>query len=152
MALKKVTITRLLTDDDGTFGVLTTPGFTCKTLELPWRNNMRGISCIPPGTYECEIVNSPRFGKVYTVNNVPSRSLIRFHGGNFGGDTSKGYVSHIEGCILLGKGFGVLTNKLGKRQRALLVSAPTVRAFSEHLKREPFILTIEPASMEAIHA
>ena len=34
----------------------------CETLELPWRDNQRGISCIPEGIYECKLAHSPSRG------------------------------------------------------------------------------------------
>ena len=67
----------------------------CETLELPWRGNQRGISCIPEGTYECKLAHSPSRGyAVYWLQNVPGRQDVQIHIGNFPKD--------IRGCILLG--------------------------------------------------
>jgi len=72
--------------------------FSSVTLELPWRANMRNLSCIPAGDYTVSKVNSPKFGPgTFQVNNVKGRSHILFHAGNFTRD--------IEGCILLGERF-----------------------------------------------
>ena len=71
--------------------------FECKTLELPWKNNQRNISCIPPGTYNVVPRNSPKFADHFHVTNVPGRSYILIHPGN--------YHTDIEGCILVGSGF-----------------------------------------------
>lgn len=69
--------------------------FTFHTLELPWRDNRVRISRIPPGDYLTTWHNSPRFGKCYKLQDVPGRSEILIHHGNYPKDT--------EGCILIGK-------------------------------------------------
>ena len=88
-------LTRLKTSEHGTFGRLQLPsGTVLSTLELPWKDNQRQISCIPPAIYQCDIVNSPKFGRVYQVKDVPNRSHILIHAGNWTKDT--------QGCILVG--------------------------------------------------
>ena len=72
--------------------------FECKTLELPYLDNQKQISCIPVGTYIVKKHTSPTFGKVFYVSGVPNRSEILIHKGNFNKDT--------KGCILIGSGFG----------------------------------------------
>lgn len=68
------------------------------SLELPWKANLRNISCITEGNYSVTKVNSPKFGPgTFSVNNVKGRSHILFHAGN--------YTRDIEGCILLGERF-----------------------------------------------
>lgn len=137
-----VTITRIRSGDDGTFGKLSSEGFSCFTGELPWRNNMRGISCVPAGVYHCQIRQSPKFGKVYHLTDTPGRSLVLIHSGNFCGDTSKGYTSHVEGCILLGRFFGRIANRHGEMQAAVCSSLPAVDAFKKAMGMQPFTLTI----------
>ena len=83
--------------DDCTIGRLTAGDFQCLTLELPWRDNQPNVSCIPPGEYAYKIRFSPK--KQYYVlelQNVPGRSYIQIHVGNF--------TRQIEGCILPGYG------------------------------------------------
>lgn len=125
--------------DEGTGGFLFSPStnFQCVTLEPPWRDNMVGISCIPPGTYIVKTRISPKYGKVYMVNDVQGRSYILFHAGNYAGDKSKGYKAHSTGCILLGQKHG----KLGG-QFAILNSRVTVRRFIKLMKYETFKLVI----------
>ena len=61
--MRRVYIRRTETDDEGTFGVLTTDsGFQVYTGELPWRWNIPGKSCIPPGEYECIWTEKPKHG------------------------------------------------------------------------------------------
>ena len=87
-------LTRYMCTKEGTKGFLEINGITFHTLERPWLNNKRLESCIPEGTYECQMVNSPKFGRVYGVKNVPNRSHILIHAGN--------YVKDSTGCVLVG--------------------------------------------------
>jgi hypothetical protein len=135
--MKDVYLFRTVSSDQGTEGVLATDGFFCKTLELPWKQNKRSISCIPAGEYTVQIRKSPKYGTVYWVTNVPNRTWILIHSGNVAGDTSKGYRTHVNGCILLGKKHGFLWG-----QRAVLTSRPTVRRFREAMNDETFKLII----------
>ncbi len=81
--------------NDCTLGRLWLPnGWQCFTLELPWLDNKRSISCIPAGTYKAFKRNSPRNGAVFELRNVPNRTNIQCHAGN--------YTRQIEGCILVG--------------------------------------------------
>ena len=57
--------------------------YQCKTLELPYLQNHKNISCIPPGEYECERITHRKYGVCWIVLNVPNRSGIIFHAGNF---------------------------------------------------------------------
>lgn len=74
---------------------------TIYTLELPWRDNQTNISCIPKGNYRCAPYTSDKYPDVYQILNVPARTSILFHSGN--------YPHHTDGCILPGK--FLLTNK-----------------------------------------
>jgi len=98
----KTILTRLTDDGKQTLGQFQafsgiSKVFECKTLELPWLDNSKQISCIPAGTYQVRKHNSPTFGKVFHVTGVPGRSEILIHKGNFNKDT--------KGCILVGKDF-----------------------------------------------
>jgi len=86
-----------------TLGVLTAVDglgnhlFSCNVLELPWANNAYQKSCIPEGEYRLTKRYSGRFGWHFQVNNVPDRSGILQHAGN--------YTSDILGCQLPGSKF-----------------------------------------------
>ena len=74
-----------------------------ETLELPWKNNGVGISCIPPGRYQTKMLWSVRFGRMMPrLLNVPDRSGILIHSGNNAENT--------EGCILVGTLRGQFVN------------------------------------------
>jgi hypothetical protein len=70
------------------------------THELPWKGNQKQISCIPEGIYFCKRVNNRRtlgglfIPTTFLVDEVPDRSGILFHVGNWNKDTN--------GCILPG--------------------------------------------------
>lgn len=122
----------------GTEGILLTPhGFSCKTMELPWRNNEQNISCINEGTYLCVVYFSNKFGKSYHVTDVDGRTWILCHTGNLAGDKSLGYKTHSAGCILLGKYHGFI-----EKQRAVLCSRPTVKRFMEVMEGQDFNLVV----------
>jgi len=70
------------------------PVHRCKTLELPWYNNMNSFSCIPEGVYDVVKWDSPKFGKCFKVVDVKDRTDILIHYGNFTKDTL--------GCIIVG--------------------------------------------------
>ena len=69
---------------------------TFVSLELPWKNNEHQISCIPVGEYVVKKSYSEHLGYVFEVCDVPERSRILIHKGN--------YVEETKGCILLGRG------------------------------------------------
>ena len=56
---------------------------TLNTLELSWKGNQRKISCIPDGIYKFNIRYSFRFGWCFEIKNVPNRTAILIHAGNF---------------------------------------------------------------------
>ena len=71
----------------------------CKTLELPWKNNERSISCIPEGTYLVtkEPAKESRPYPYFRLHNVPKRSGILVHRGQ--------KPQHSKGCIIVGSRF-----------------------------------------------
>lgn len=69
--------------------------FECYTLELPWKDNKRRVSCIPGGTYNAVKHKSPKFGNSVWIKDVPNRSEILIHPAN--------YVRQLLGCIAVGK-------------------------------------------------
>lgn len=137
----KATLIRTESTEQGTFGSLLLGGkFLCFTVELPWKENQRQISCIPAGTYDCEWVYSPKFGYCYAVKNVQHRSSILLHKGNFAGDVSLGYKSNSHGCLLPALKLGRINN-----QKAGLLSGPAVATIAEVFQQKPFILEIQDA-------
>mgnify|MGYP005812027625 FL=1 len=67
------------------------------TLELPWKSNSKGISCIPKGVYEVKKRHTEKSKYKYEhlhILDVVDRELILMHIGN--------YPKNSRGCILLG--------------------------------------------------
>lgn len=133
--MRTVRLDRDPSEESGTFGVLTAGMFRCYTLELEWKDNAQNISCIPTGVYQCKIVQSPKFGAVYQVMDVPGRENILIHKGNFGGTAP--LKSDIQGCILLGNAIGEIGG-----QRALLSSRDAFNRFMAEMEGEAFNLHI----------
>lgn len=123
-------------DEYGTFGKLETDNFSCYTVELPWRENQRRISCIPEGEYVCQLryFSDPSHKwyqrSYYEVNSVPGRSAIFIHIANFPSD--------IEGCIGLGKAQAVTQ----QGQKMITHSAKTINEFHTLMNGDDFILRI----------
>jgi hypothetical protein len=72
----------------------------CDTLELPYIDNQRSISCIPAGHYKVRLrtarESATRDYLHLLVEDVPNRDYILFHIGNSAKDT--------RGCVLVGIG------------------------------------------------
>lgn len=87
-----------------TLGVLLVNGLPeFVTLELPWRNNIRELSCIPVGSYACKrrsasLMITAGLGETFEVLDVPNRSDILIHVGNT--------VKDLRGCIAVGAAYG----------------------------------------------
>ena len=130
--------------DQGTFGYMAIDGEFWHSLELPDRDNKQNRSSVPTGEYICNTRYSPHFRRVtFHLQDVKGRTYVLIHGANFAGDVEKGFQSHLNGCIALGKGRGKIKNKFGKYQRAILTSRYAVREFMEELDSKEFKLVIE---------
>ncbi len=91
-----LTLTRDRRSEWATLGRLSIDGEpVCHTLERPWLDNKRRVSCIPVGEYTGAVQHSPRFKAwLPELLDVPGRDQILIHAGNTADDT--------EGCILVG--------------------------------------------------
>ena len=102
------------------------------TLERPWLDNEKDVSCIPVGEYPCEIWESPSKGLRYRLSDTEPRTFILIHIGN--------YPDDIEGCILLGMSRGQYEGK-----PAVWKSAKAIAAFEKVMASKPFLLVIQDA-------
>jgi hypothetical protein len=95
---------------EGTNGKIESEGkLICKTIELPWRNNEKRISCIPEGKYFIKKRYSAKFKCHLEIVGVNNRTLILFHPAN-------NALQELNGCIapvtkLSGPGLGLLSRK-----------------------------------------
>ncbi len=133
----QVEITRSMGDNHETLGVLTASNngakFSCKTLELAWKDNQHDISCIPKGQYQVKYTFSfGLLGWTYEIQNVPNRAGIRIHSAN--------YYSQLKGCIALGNSVVDLN---GDGELDVANSKLTIKAFEDFMGRKPFTLTIK---------
>jgi hypothetical protein len=107
---------------EGTFGVLIVEGrvfaYTLEP-EIP----------IPAGSYEIKKYNSPRFGEVYKLEDVPDHTYIEIHPGNTIHDTQL--------CILLGYTIGELNGL-----KCIQSSRKAVANFNCKMGMKDSILTI----------
>ena len=71
--------------------------FECCTLELPFKANLRNVSCIPPGEYKTTPRTSEKYKQHYLVENVMLRDYILIHPAN--------YYTQLRGCIAVGYDF-----------------------------------------------
>ena len=93
---------------DCTLGIMTVGGFQAYSIERPWLNNKKAVSCIPKGVYKFvphnwESSAKFKFAKVWRLLDVPNRTAILIHNGN----TSKDVI----GCIAVGSIRGSLGGK-----------------------------------------
>ncbi|MCR8666193.1 DUF5675 family protein [Aestuariibaculum sp. M13] len=91
--------------EEGTNGVLFINGsFFGFTIELPWQDNTKNLSCIPEGIYEVKPRYSKRFKHHLQLIDVPNRSLILLHGGNDAKRDLRGCIAPVTQLTGLGKG------------------------------------------------
>ena len=124
---------------EGTNGTLfNSDRFLCYTIELPWKDNKRNVSCIPEGQYEIEPRFSKRFKHHLILKDVKGRSFILFHPAN---DALK----DLEGCIapvtyLSGIGKGVYSKNALQKLLSLVYQAQD--------RKETILLTIKSQNYE----
>lgn len=89
----------LETETVGSWYPINSVAVLCKTLELPWRNNKRGISCIPEGDHLCiKEATSPKHKYPhFRLPEVEGRVGILVH--------RITYVKDLRGCIGVGQAF-----------------------------------------------
>ena len=94
MALIKKLVLKRIYLPSYTFGTLYIDGeYFGYTLEPPWQNNKKNVSCIPSGTYKIIPAKHKNY-VAYEVLDVSERKHIKIHIGN--------WISDTTGCILLG--------------------------------------------------
>ena len=107
---------------DGTNGKLECEGrFTCYTIELPWLDNAKRISCIPEGRYLLRRRYSTKFQWHIEVVDVENRNFILFHPAN-------NAQNELNGCIapvtkVSGPGLGLQSRQAFLKVKYLVYKA-----------------------------
>ena len=106
-------------DPDGTNGELIVR--VCCTVELPWLQNKRNVSCIPEGRYELMKRTTPKRGQHLLVLNVKGRDGILIHPAN-------NALKELRGCIApvtthTGPGKGSQSRLANEKLKALVLDA-----------------------------
>ena len=103
----------------GTNGTLASEGqFICNTIELPWKENKKMVSCIPEGKYLLCKRYAPKFGWHLEVVGVSNRTFILFHPAN-------NALLELNGCIapvtqISGPGLGLWSRQAFSRLKKLV--------------------------------
>jgi len=121
MALKSTLVLRRTYGEQGTNGTIYFNGEKiCHTIELPWRNNLQRLSCIPEGCYKLEKRKYTKHGEQIGIPAVLGREAILIH-------TANNAMKQLLGCIapvttLTGEGTGNESGKALDKLKALVYS------------------------------
>jgi len=112
----------------------------CYMMELPERDNQPNFSRIPRGRYLVKYLprsGSGKYHDVYHITDVPGRSGILIHGGNYAGDTDLGYRTDSWGCFLPASRIGAINGQV-----AGLASRAALRKLHQATQRQDFYLEV----------
>ena len=123
----------------GTFGELHIDGeFFCYTVEKPWKDNERFISCVPDGKYILTRYDSDRYGDTFCLVNPDNDVYMH--------DTGRGryaclvhtanFASDVMGCIGLGESLASsYNNDISDNSWMVTRSKDTVNKFLDMFSR-----------------
>ena len=148
MHILEVKLVRHTTGDMGTFGTLYIDDEAfCVTGELPYDSDYDGVTnesrreCIPTGVYHCRYRHASESASFsydhYILEDVPDRSYILIHKGNFCGAEPQ-YRSDVAGCIILGTHVATIQG-----QTAVISSSIAFNKFMDYMGGEDFDLVVE---------
>ncbi len=107
--MRKIILQRQIENDKQTIGIMVEASssndeisFLSSTLELPDKDNQKFVSRIPSGIYQVKKRWSLKFGKHFHILDVPNRTCILIHRGN--------YFFNSTGCIIVGDKFKDINN------------------------------------------
>ncbi len=83
----------------------------CYTMEQPWRQNRRFVSCVPVGTYNLISYDSPKYGETFALENEDNDVFVYENEADEGGRYaclfhSANWAHQLQGCIAPGDGKG----------------------------------------------
>jgi hypothetical protein len=93
----------------------------CYTIELPWLDNQKRISCIPEGEYVLQKRFSPKFKWHLHLRNVLGRDLILIHPANDAKMELLGCIAPVSKHTGIGK--GSFSRKALEKLKALVYAA-----------------------------
>lgn len=106
----------------GTQGILEWNGtLVCYTVELPWLNNQKQVSCVPEGEYVLQQRFSLKFQWHLHLMNVPGRDLILIHPANDARKELRGCIAPVTQHTGIGKGNS--SRKALEKLKALVYAA-----------------------------
>jgi hypothetical protein len=109
------------------------------SIELPWKDNQTGVSCIPEGRYELVKRCNDKFNRHLQVMNVPQRSDILIHPANEA-------LKELKGCIAP---VWLITNP-GKGLRSRMALEALVSLVYDALDRQEYVfITIKSKPYES---
>ena len=114
---------------NGSIQLASDPTIICYTIELPWKNNQHGISCIPEKRYAVKMRFTQKRQWHMILQGVQDRSLILIHPAN---DAMK----ELQGCIapvtiITGEGKGSASRPAFEKLKQLI---------SATLEKEPVFI------------
>lgn len=90
---------------EGTQGILEWNGNRiCYTIELPWLQNQKRVSCVPEGEYLLQKRFSQKYGWHLHLENVPGRDFILIHPANDAKTELLGCIAPVTKHTGIGKG------------------------------------------------
>lgn len=90
---------------EGTQGILEWNGKRiCYTIELPWLQNQKRVSCVPEGEYLLQKRYSKKYGWHLHLVNVPGRDFILIHPANDAKTELFGCIAPVTKHTGIGKG------------------------------------------------
>lgn len=133
--MKRLDLIRLAYLPFGTFGKFLCGSNTLYTVERPWLNNAKEISCIPEDRYICKPKFFFKHGyQAVEITSVPGRENILFHIANWPED--------LEGCIGVGKTITCLAKIPNEPKLAVSSSTDSFKEFMTYYGGEEFELYI----------
>lgn len=145
--MKQVIVQLIESAKDATYSKLSTLGFECYVVELPWVDadndgkRDRNVSRIVGGKFVCKRTKSPsRKNKdgspefSYELQDVPDADGVRIHAAN--------WADQLKACFALGRAIMDIKRPDGTMKKGVSSSGDTIRAFEAHMNFEPFELTI----------
>lgn len=146
--------------EDCTIGTWSCVGLMLQTIELPWRDNAKDVSCVPAGTYRLIPYLSAKHGRTWRLHNPelgvwgisddpPSpdmRTEVEVHTGNLAEES--------EACILVGMAAGTMLNKAGHIVPAVLdsvVALGKLRELTDGASEEETLTIVRTGLYPATH-